>query len=458
MPFVFLSTIMAGVFAIIIERKAWRRIARVCLYSFLGLCLCLGLWFTPAVYHRVYLFPRIKSELNVLRSTLTLGQPPAGWKEFKGVVHSHSHLSHDCEVSFEEILSVLQRTGRDFICMSDHCTKGLADFSLQWRGLHEGKLFIPGFEMRRGFMPFGVASNVVLTNSADDGLLAQQIAAGGGLLFYAHPEEPRDWDRAELAGMEIYNTHADFKDERWALLNILPDVLLNHDRHPDLVLRTIFDRPTSNLIKWDALNRTRHISGVGGNDCHQNAGLRIWCTATNTIRVEDTSPKTLFELRLNLITRLVASGLFGKLDPGRKLFQLQLDPYELMVQHVTTHVWAHALNEQEILDSLRIGRGFVGFDLLVDSTGFVWFAENATGTALPGEHLTFDTETHFRGHSPCRCRITILKDGTPVYQTEGESFEWQPSEPGIYRVEAELRLVGKWTPWVYSNPIRLPIR
>ncbi len=30
-----------------------------------------------------------------------------------------------------------------------------------------------------------------------------------------------------------------------------------------------------------------------------------------------------------------------------------------------------------------------------------------------------------------------------------------PPGPGRYRLEAELKILGEWTPWVYTNPIRL---
>ena len=39
-------------------------------------------------------------------------------------------------------------------------------------------------------MPFGVASGVVLSNQTDSATLARQISENGGVLFYAHPEDP----------------------------------------------------------------------------------------------------------------------------------------------------------------------------------------------------------------------------------------------------------------------------
>ena len=201
--------------------------------------------FRHALYHYFEKFPAQAVAIAALQASHQSIPVESGWQEFRGVIHSHSHLSHDCEVSFEHILTVLKETKRDFICLSDHCTEGRADFASQWRGMYEGKLFIAGFEMKEGFMPFGVAAGVILSNQTEASVLAQQIVTNGGLLFYAHPEEKRDWERPELSGMEIYNIHADFKDEK--LSSFLPDVFLNLKRYPDQVMRLIFDRPAPNL-------------------------------------------------------------------------------------------------------------------------------------------------------------------------------------------------------------------
>src|SRR5262249_3856797 len=163
--------------------------------------------------------------------------------------------------------------------------------------------------------------------------------------FYAHSEEPRAWDRPELVGMEIYNIHTDFKRNRNGLLSMLPDLLLNQRKYPAHVFRTLFHRPTDLLQHWDELNRKRHITGVAGNDAHQNVGLRGFYTGADTIRLEDTSPKTLKEVKLNWFTRSLARMCFGPIRPDQMLFHVQLDPYERSARFVNTHVLARYLSE-----------------------------------------------------------------------------------------------------------------
>ncbi len=417
--------------------------------------LVLLFWLRGALYHRFFRFPREAAAWQTLRAQRQPVANDAAWNEYRGILHSHSKYSHDSEVPFEEILRALKGAGLDFICLSDHPIAGRADFDLQWRGLHDGKLFIPGFEMKEGIMPFGVASGIVLSNQTDSATLARQIAGNGGLLFYAHPEEPRDWDRPELVGMEIYNIHSDFKRFSRKPRALVHDLLVNQSRYPEQVLRMLFSRPEDFLHHWDDLNRTRHITGIAGNDCHQNVGFRGVYTSSGTIRVEDTSPRTLKELKLNWFTRPLARLLFGPLQPGRKLFHVQLDPYERMARFVNTHALAHELSEPAILDALRAGRVFVGFDMIAESSSFRWFASAGTNQAVMGESAPFTPATRLHAQSPLPCRFTVLKDGTAVHQEEGRAVDWTPPGPGKYRVEAELKVLGDWVPWVYANPIQL---
>ena len=98
---------------------------------------------------------------------------------------------------------------------------------------------------------------------------------------------------------------------------------------------------------------------------------------------------------------------------------------------------------------------FVGFDVIADSASFRWYAEDGAASAVMGETLARSDNTRLRACSPIPCRFTLVKDGVRVQQTEGRAADWAASGPGQYRVEAELKVLGEWVPWVYANPIRL---
>ncbi len=437
------------------QRKWLWRAARLAGALALVVALVCLFWLRGALYHRFVRFPREEAAWQAIRAQRRPVADDSGWTEYRGILHSHSHFSHDSEVPFEEILKALQTAKLDFICMSDHPIQGRADFSLQWRGVHDGKLFIPGFEMRDGIMPFGVASGVVLSNQTPTPLLARQIIQNGGVLFIAHPEEPREWDLPQLTGMEIYNLHSDFKRLRGGLRALLPDVLLNLGLYPDHLYMLMLHRPVEFVRHWDELNRTRHITGIAGNDAHQNMGFRGIYTTNRTLRLEDTSPQTLKEYRLGWFSRPITRLFLGAPATNRLFFHVQLDPYERSARFVNTHILAHRLTELEVLDALRAGRVFIGFDMIADSSTFRWLARDGAATAVMGETLPFSKGVHLQALSPLRCRFTIVKDGVPACQSEGAMVDWAPPGPGKYRVEAELKVLSEWVPWVYANPIRL---
>ena len=226
-------------------------------------------------------------------------------------------------------------------------------------------------------------------------------------------------------------------------------------RYPDHVYHLVFSRPEEFLNRWDDLNRTRHITGIAGNDCHQNVGLRAFYTSEGSIRIEDTSPETIKEWKLNAATRPLARLAFGPLEPGRLLFHAQLDKYERSARFVNTHVFARELSEAAILEALRAGRVFVGFDAIVDSTSFRWFAQQGTAAAVMGETMKWSADIRLRARSPVPCRFTLVKDGEVVQRSEGRDADWAPPAAGKYRVEAEVSVLGDWVPWVYANPILL---
>ena len=423
------------------------------------LVLAVLVWLRVGLYHRFILFPREERAWQEIRAQRQAVAPDTNWIQYRGILHSHSHFSHDSEVSFEHILDALQVAHLDFICMSDHPIHSLADFSWQWRGLHQGKLFIPGFEMRDGIMPFGVASSVVLSDQMDTDLLCRQVVTNGGVLFYAHPEEPRRWDQPELTGMEIFNIHTELKSRRGGLAGLMPDFLLNLKPYPEHLYARLLRRPGEILEHWDAMNRTRHLTGISGTDAHQNVGFRGFCTTNGTLKIEDTSPRTLKEFRLNWATRPLARLFFGPLTPGRLLFHVQLDPYERSARLVNTHLLAHELSEEAILDALRAGRGYVAFDMVADSSGFRWEAEGPAGRAVMGETLAFNPEVRLHARSPLPCRFSVFKDGALAGRAEGRALDWTPPGPGKYRVEAELKSVTGTLPWAVKiiRPRKAPI-
>ncbi len=412
--------------------------------------------FRGALYNRYFVFPQQDACWERIRESRVEVSMPGDipWTHYRGTAHNHSELSHDSEMSFEDILQVLKDLNHDFIAMTDHCLPGgVADFGAQWRGLHDGKLFIPGYEMRYGFLVWGLEDDVVLDCTMETESLAAEIDDMGGLLFIGHPEESRDWSLSQIRGMEIYNIHAAFQSK--PLMDLIPDILLNFRAYPEHTVRLIFDRNTEILDLWDQLNLERDIAGIAGNDCHQNIGFYGIYTQDGDLIIRDASGKDEQKRSLNSLTRYLLRLVSGPLIPGNEVFRVQLDPYELMTRFVVTYALAADLTEEDILDAIASGRVYIGFDMIADSKGFILLARNKRDQVVMGESIQLDSSTKLIAASPHHCRFTVLRHGEPVHRDTGYEIEWQPGKPGKYRVEAELLIRNEWVPWVYTNPIEI---
>lgn len=442
------------------HRSLFRRLVRGFLVAGLAVMLLLSaimLWFARgALYNRFVYFPKEVAAWEAIRNNRLEVTLDDGWGAYRGNCHSHSHVSHDSDVPFEEILAALKSADNDFIFMTDHVVDNIADYSIQWKGLYDGVLFVRGYEMGYGFLPWGLPDDTILKRDEEIEVLARQIRERGGILFFGHTEEERQWDLPELNGMEIYNLHTDTKDEDlWFLPDLLANILINNGKYPDQVIRLFFDPQTEILARWDELNKTRRITGIQGTDAHQNQGFRGVYTAENTFQIWDTSPEMLTEFNLNFLTRTLLRIFFGAFAPGDELFHFQLDPYERVVRYSSTHILANELTEAALCESLEKGRAYVAFDMIADARGFVYLAEDGGRQAVMGEYLPFSESVRLRAAAPNVGRIKVLRDGAVVHQVDGAALDWRPGAPGNYRVEVELYIVDRWVPWIYSNPITL---
>lgn len=420
--------------------------------------LALFFLFRGALYNRVVAFPKQDAAWKTIRQNRIPVPFFTGYTEYKGAIHNHSEISHDSEVPFEHILKTMKDTGRDFIIMSDHCQEGDNNlYGLQWKGIHDGVLFMQGFEMQAGFMPVGLPEGTVLSCEDEPEALAAKVEEAGGTVFIIHAEQKRPWHLPQISAMEIYNIHPDFMEELKGkrLLRLVTNVLVNLRAYPDHCFRLSFDPPVQVMNTWDELNISRDIGGFGGNDTHQNVGVYGIYQADGSLRLRHAEGKDIKTYPLNFLTRGLLRLFCGPLEPGKEAFRLQIDPYERMTRHVCTHVLARDLTEEEILGAIVDGRAFVGFDMIADSTGFVWMAKTADAQAVMGESIPLSPGLKLVGASPHVCRFIVKRHGQEVFRTEGASMEFVPELPGKYRVEAELRILDEWVPWVYANPVEI---
>lgn len=432
-------------------------------------------FFAPQLYHHFVLFPRQAAAWKELAAQRTPVALKTGWNEYRGVMHSHSHISHDSEVQFPEIVEALRKAQCQFMFLTDHVVDGKADYSLGWKGIHDGILFVQGFEMQEGFMPWGLPEETVLSNNAKPAELAKEIRQLGGVLCLGHCEAGRPWDIPEIDGMEIYNIHTDLLDEmmeKHSRVEVVKEILINMHSYPDQTLRSVFDWWVLAMLvqKWDEQSLHRKLTAIAANDCHQNVGVRGIYTAQDTLLLLDTGHndpnKKIGEYKLNVLTRLMLRLCFGPLTPEKQLFRVDMDPYERSARFVNTHVLAKELTEPALLDAVRTGRAFVAFNMIADAGGFAYVAEGGGQQATMGERITLAPGLKLWAEAPLPCRFTLFRDGKKVVDQEGKAFEYDVTAPGKYRIQADVAMPGEiavsgerfssnMAPWIVTNPIEV---
>ena len=353
---------------------------------------------TPFAYRR-YKLRRLSANIQQLNSQRQNPAQSNGFSEYKGVVHVHSFLGGHSTGTFAEIIAAAQANQLQFVIMTEHTEKEFDTAAMTLKGMHGGVLFINGSEV-------SAANGDRLLTVPDD------------VSIVAYPEQFQNWDTPGLDGVEIYNVYTNARQVNPIVAFF--DVVWSRRSYPDLIFALYLARPDEALTKWDqALNRNR-LTGVAGNDAHANIGVSL----------KDSSGKT--------------------------LLGIQLDPYEVSFRLVRLHVLLEqnrALDATSLVEAVRAGHCFIGFDFLGDTSGFSFAAENK----IQGDEIQLNGETRLRVRSPVSSRIVIFKDGSVFSDDSGISGkDVVIRERGVYRAEVYLPQLGSLVarqPWIISNPI-----
>ncbi|HWX39887.1 MAG TPA: histidinol phosphatase [Blastocatellia bacterium] len=387
-----------------------------------------------------------------------------GYTDYRAVLHAHAEDSEHTGGTRLELLAAAKSTGVNIVMLSDHVGEGRDFISDNWRGLRDGVLFIPGAESE-GFLAYPVASIKDEKWKSRDEFI-RIVKRGGGNIFLSHVEEKLDWPTASLDGLEIYNHHTDVKDETefysWLRsafadpdrLGLLQRVL---SEYPQEVFGAQQDYLAAIIGKWDRDTLDHRLTGIAANDCHHNQVFTVTAVDQNTIEVGyiGSRPTT---ARVTAASQAPGvSALTAGRKPGELIARLDFDPYERSLRYVTTHILAKRLDEQAVRDALRQGHAYVAHDWLCDPTGFAFVVmnENSAGRAdgIMGDEAKFASGLRIRAELPVAGILKLFCNGSVVRSLVGDRLEFQPGGPGVYRLEAWLRIDGEERPWIYSNPV-----
>jgi hypothetical protein len=368
-----------------------------------------------------YRWRNLRDEIATVRKTRSVPPLPGGYRDFPGAVHVHTELSRDSRGKLEAIVDAIRSSDGAFVITTDHHQPHV--YERGFDGWKDGVLIVRGSEIIKGCRgTTGAGCNSLLVLGMDDyldpkGLTMEEVIgrvrSAGGLAVAAHPDGFVDW-QAPIDGMEIYDILDDAAENKWMFPKWVFDILYSYRLFRDEVFLSILDPPNRGLRQWDRLTETRRVFAVAGNDAHQN--LR-WA--------------------------------------GH-----QVDPYELTLRFVRTHVLAPFIaNKNELLRAIASGHAYVSFDGLADAGGFAVWAENGDsgGTDDPvgimGDEVSFRPGLRIRVQTPLEGRIRIIRNGVQTEETVSRGMSHSVSRPGVYRVEVFLKIRDRWRPWIYSNPL-----
>ncbi|MCX6226328.1 MAG: hypothetical protein NTV01_16540, partial [Bacteroidia bacterium] len=406
--------------------------------------------FAPAVWHRLVTYPRLEKQVNAFQK---LRKEPASLTKlntYRGVLHAHSYLSHDSKGTLYDIIPAAQADGIDFVFLTDHPRYNSDTLPKGYKGFYDGVLIEPGSE-KQGYDTWPL-DPVIIDWSLNKDTIAKKIVSRGGIIFYAHTEEPHNWANPDYQGMEIYNFHTDTKDE--ALTPTIINFVVNGNKYRQWALREMFDEQTAILALWDSLNTKRKIVGFAAEDTHENQNFRARYLKDGRVEWMGPNAKIIDTVNVTFLNRW----LFHKPDANGWVFKWMIDTYKEGFNYITNYVLADTLSVPSLAYHLKKGHLFSAFKSLGDAKGFMYYSVNKTDsiTGILGDSVKLDLVKSLNAVSPLPGQFRLIKDGHIVNVTSVDNYQYswlEPIEKGAYRIEMHIKLKGKYVPWIYSNPI-----
>jgi len=391
--------------------KRWKKIA----LALLGLLVLSQI---PFIYRHIKI-SRLADRIGVLDKHRTVAEN-SHYRDLSGVIHVHTSLGGHSNATLEELGEGSK--GLDFVVVTEHTSNILDTAALTLNGVHGGTLFVGGneldtFSSDRLLLIPGTREAYVRRNTETADFLPP-FQKEGRLAFVTYPDRFSSWT-SSYDGIEVFNLNSNVRSVNKVLFIL--DVLWAYRNYPELALITHLTRPDENLRKYDEAAKTRRLTLFAGSDAHSNIGIHMFGDST-----------------------------------GKRLVDLKFDNYASIFRVVRTHVLLERgkeLTQETLLNALRQGHCFVGFDILGDTKGFSFTA----GAKIQGDEVAFHEGLSLEVKVPLQSHISIKKDGKEVSGANAATmFSFSPKERGTYRVEVFLDSLGEpfdKLPWIISNPI-----
>lgn len=362
--------------------------------------------------------------------------------EYFGNIHMHTTHS-DGSGSFDELIDGAVRGGLDFVFVTDHNVL----VREEEEGYRRGILTLVGQEVNdterketgNHLLCLGVETDV--SNQAKDPQrLIDVVRQQGALAFLAHPIEEstklfpqlypwHNWEVTGYHGIELWNYLSSFRGFTTSYAKAIQVAFFPR--------RFLVGPLPAMLAKWDKLTQERPVVALGGTDVHAVV-YRKGPISRRFMTYEECARA----LNTHVLTRVP---FLGQPEVGDTDFRHQ------NVRH----------DRDLVLDGLRQGHCWVGYDLAGSTKGFRFWAEAEAGAgghksvAIMGDTVMLPAGRNLRLHvrAPDQAEIRLLRNGRIIAQGYADSISYDVRDPGVYRVEVWKHRWGKLRGWIFSNPI-----
>ncbi len=341
--------------------------------------------------------------------------------EYVGSIHIHSKFS-DGSGDVTEIARIAGEVGLDFIILTDHNTL---------RALHEGyekrygkTLLLVGTELndkinKNHYLALNINETFSTRLTAEE--YVKKVKQAGGIGFIAHPFESRSsmkehppypwtaWNVKGFNGIEIWNHMSEWME------GLTEENKYNHFIHP---LRSINAPKKETLAKWDELNKTGKIVGIGGVDAHAH--------------------------KVNILG----------------FVEVEVFPYKVLFKSIRTHILAEKKIENKniqkaktiIYNTLAYGRCFFANHYHGNAKGFRFFATDGKKKFQMGDTVPNNTNIKLKVILPkSSAEIILIYNGKKISSIESTEGSFIVKKKGQYRVEVYKNNKA----WIFSNHIRI---
>ena len=218
-----------------------------------------------------------------------------------------------------------------------------------------------------------------------------------------------DWTVSGYTGMGIWDFMTDWQKSLSGRIKAVLSYL-----HPAFFLR---GPSAATLERWDHLTLDRRVVGIGELDNHDS--LRRFC------------------------------GITLRVFPFHRVFNL-IRTHILLEE---TFSGDHRVDIAEVLNAMRNGRVYISLDRYRAATGFSMLMAERGREATMGDEFILHHAAEFQVRLPERARIRLIRNGTLFRKYTAKEFSEIIRDPGVYRIEADLNVLGRYHPWIWSNPI-----